>query len=161
MKKTLTFGILLLLLLTSCAAPTEEPRPAEAEAAPNGTQEEASTAPEELDGHTPAEEPQTVGDPVSGYCGNTVTEVTLDGETYSFWGDDSVALTDIVINLAYDPDRICRCPPEFTVDTEFGDGYGVNLTSHYVRCEEGQAPLTAEQAETIQGILDRNCPGDG
>lgn len=107
--------------------------------------------------HDPAAEPQTVSDPVSGYCGNTITEVTLDGETYSFWGDDSVRLTDIVINLAYDPNAVCRCLPEFTVDTEFGDGYGVNLTEHYVRCEEGQAPLTEEQAETIRGILDRNC----
>lgn len=107
--------------------------------------------------HEPAAEPQTVSDPVSGYCGNTVTKVTLNGETCSFWGDDSVKLTDIVINLAYDPNSVCRCPPEFTVDTEFGDGYGVNLTEHYVRCEAGQAPLTAEQIETIQGILERNC----
>lgn len=110
-----------------------------------------------LDSHEPAAEPRTADDPVSGYCGNTVTEVTLDGETYSFWGDDSVTLTDIVINLAYDPEAVCKCLPEFTVDTEFGDGYGVNLTEHYARCEAGQAPLTAEQAETIQGILDRNC----
>lgn len=110
-----------------------------------------------LDSHEPAAEPQTVDDPVSGCCGNTVTEVTLDGETYSFWGDDSVTLTDIVINLAYDPEAVCKCLPEFTVDTEFGDGYGVNLTEHYVRCEAGQAPLTAEQAETIRGVIERNC----
>lgn len=105
----------------------------------------------------PPEEPQTVEDPVSGYCGNTVTEVTLDGETCSFWGDDSVALTDIVINLAYDPAAVCKCLPEFTVDTEFGNGYGVNLTEHYVRCEAGQAPLTAEQTEEIREIIERNC----
>lgn len=107
--------------------------------------------------HEPAAEPQTVADPVSGYCGNTVTEVTLDGETYSFWGSDSVNLTDIVINLAYDPEAVCRCLPEFTVDTEFGDGYGVNLSESYVRCEAGQAPLTAEQTEAIRGIVERNC----
>ena len=107
--------------------------------------------------HAPAAEPQTVENPVTGYCGNTVTEVTLDGETYSFWGDDSVALTDIVINLAYNSEAICRCLPEFTVDTEFGNGYGVNLSDHYVRCEAGQALLTAEQAEKIRGILERNC----
>ena len=105
----------------------------------------------------PPEEPQTVEDPVSGYCGNTVTEVTLDGETYSFWGGDSVNLTDIVINLAYDPGAVCKCLPEFTVDTEFGDGYGVNLTENYVRCEAGQAPLTAEQTEEIREIIERNC----
>lgn len=124
--------------------------------------EETLTALEELgwdfcrDVHEPAAEPQTVADPVSGYCGNTVTTVALDGEEYSFWGGDSVTLTDIVINLAYDPESVCRCLPEFTVDTEFGDGYGVNLTESYVRCEAGQAALTAEQAETIRGILERN-----
>ena len=107
--------------------------------------------------HAPAAEPQTVEDPVSGYCGNTVTEVTLDGETYSFWGSDSVALTDIVINLSYDPEAVCKCLPEFRVDTEFGEDFGVNLSEFYVRCEAGQASLTAEQAEEIQGILERNC----
>lgn len=107
--------------------------------------------------HQPAESSQTVDDPVTGYCGNTVTSVTLDGQTYSFWGSDSVTLTDILINLAYDPNQICRCMPEFTVDTEFGSGYGVNLTENYVRCEAGQAALTAEQTAAIRDILDRNC----
>lgn len=105
----------------------------------------------------PPEEPQTVADPVTGYCGNTVTEVTLDGETYGFWGGDPVNLTDMVINLAYDPAAVCKCLPEFTVDTEFGDGYGVNLTEHYIRCEAGQASLTAEQTEEIREIIKRNC----
>jgi len=107
--------------------------------------------------HVPAEAPETVADPVSLYCGNTVTEVTLDSETYSFWGNDSVALTDILINLAYDPGRVCRCYWEFTVDTDFGDGYWVNLTENFARCEAGQADLTAEQVETIRGVLERNC----
>lgn len=151
---------LALTLLASCAAPAEPESPPEA---PGRLGSEEAEKPEEPDGggeedvHEPAAEPQTVADPVSGYCGNTVTEVTLEGETYSFWGDDSVALTDIVINLAYDPAAVCKCLPEFTVDTEFGNGYGVNLTESYVRCEAGQASLTAEQTETIRGILERNC----
>lgn len=105
--------------------------------------------------HAPAAEPQTVEDPVSGYCGNTVTTVTAGGETYSFWGGDSVELTAILENLAYAPE-ICRCMAEFTVDTEFGAGYGVNLTESFARCEAGQAALTAEQAEAIRDILERN-----
>lgn len=157
MKRIGLLMFALALLLAACAAPAEEgPELTE-------TESPALTETEELDGdldedvHTPAAEPQTVEDPVSGYCGNTVTEVTLDGETYSFRGDDSVTLTDIVINLAYDPAAVCKCLPEFTVDTEFGDGYGVNLSESYARCEAGQAPLTAEQTETIRGIVERNC----
>lgn len=153
MKRIGLLMFALALLLTACAAPEAD----QAEDIP----EETSAVPEEdtsiQDTHAPAAEPQTVEDPVTGYCGNTVTEVTLDGETYSFWGDDSVTLTDIVINLAYDPEAVCKCLPEFTVDTEFGDGYGVNLTESYVRCQAGQAPLTAEQTETIRGIVERNC----
>lgn len=109
--------------------------------------------------HAPAEEPETVDAPISGYCGNTVTKVTVNGEEYAFWGSDSVNLTAILENLAYDPARICRCMTEFTVDTEFGTGYGVNLTESFARCEAGQADLTAEQAEAIRGVLTRNCGG--
>ena len=132
---------------------------------PEDIPEETLTALEDLgwdfgrDVHRPAAEPETVEDPISGYCGNTFTEVVLEGETYSFWGSDSVALTDLVINLNY-ADGLCRCLPEFTVNTEFGGGYGVNLTEHYVRHGDYQCPITLEQAEEIRGILERNCPGD-
>lgn len=107
--------------------------------------------------HSPASEPLTVENPVTGYCGNTITEVVLGEEVFSFWGADSVALTDILINLAYDPDQICRCLPEFTVNTEFKTGFSVNLTQAYARCEDGQAALTTEQVETILEILNQNC----
>ncbi len=104
--------------------------------------------------HTLAEQPQTVDDPVTGYCGNTMTTIVLDGQEYTFMDSDSVDLTDILINLKYDPMRVCRCAPEFTVKTEFGDPYGVNLNQGYVRCEEGQADLTPDQVAFIQQILD-------
>lgn len=126
--------------------------------------EETLTALEELGwdlgrhAHQPAVEPLTVEDPVSGYCGNTVTKVTVDGEEYSFWGSDSVTLTDILINLVYDPE-VCRCAVEYTVDTEFSDGYGVNLTESFARCAGGQASLTEAQTETIRDIIARNCGG--
>ena len=107
--------------------------------------------------HSPATEPLTVENPVTVYCGNTITEVILGEERFSFWGADSVALTDILMNMAYDPDQICRCLPEFTVNTEFKTGVGVNLTQAYARCEDGQAALTTEQVETILEILNRNC----
>lgn len=106
--------------------------------------------------HRPADEPQIVEAPVSGYCGNTVTKVTVDGEEHSFWGDDSVTLTDILINLVYAPE-VCRCAVEYTVDTEFGDGYGVNLTESFARCAAGQTSLTQAQTETIRDIIARNC----
>lgn len=104
--------------------------------------------------HTLAEQPQTVDDPVTGYCGNTMTTIVLDNQEYTFMGSDSVNLTDILINLKYDPMRVCRCATEFSVITESGDPYGVNLNHGYARCEEGQADLTPDQVALIQQILD-------
>lgn len=107
--------------------------------------------------HASAAEPAMKEGEIMGYCGNTVTEVTRDGETFSFWGSDSVTLTDLLINLPYDPEAVCRCAAEFTVDTELGGGYQVDLSRFFVRCDEGQADLTAEQAVVIQTILEENC----
>ena len=104
--------------------------------------------------HTPASDPQTVEDPYSGYCGNTMTTITIDGKEYTFEGSDSVYLTDLLLNLRYDPMRVCRCAPEFEVTTEFGGPYGINLSNAYARCEDGQAELTEEQVKQIRHILE-------
>lgn len=107
--------------------------------------------------HTAAETPNMLeGAGEGGYCGNTVTDVTKDNKTFSFWGDDSVALTDMLLYLDY-REAICQCPIEFTVNTEFGSGYEINLTQFFVRHNDQQVSLTQEQADTIQGIIDRNC----
>ena len=103
--------------------------------------------------HQTATQAQTVEDPVTGYCGNTWTTLYIGDEEYGFMDGNSVTLTDILVNLDYDPMRICRCRPEYTVDTEFGEGYGINLTAGYARCDKGQADLTQEQIDTITGIV--------
>ncbi len=88
-----------------------------------------------------------------GYCGNTQTTILLNGAEYVFWGDDSVYLTDLLRSLPYNPDKLCDCMAEFTVKTEFGGPYGVNLSEGYARCVEGQSALTDEQIDNIQMIL--------
>jgi hypothetical protein len=98
-------------------------------------------------------------DPV-GYCGNTITTVSYtpfgqkEKEAWetSFWGDKSVTLTDLLLHLDYS-EGICRCKPEYTVDTEFGKSYGLNLTDGYARYEDAQVSLTAEQLERVREIL--------
>lgn len=103
--------------------------------------------------HLEAAQTQTVDDPVSGYCGNTLTTVNRDGKEYTLSGSDSITLTDIVINLAYAPENVCRCVTEFSIITEDGTVYGVNLHNAFVRCETGQADLTGEQVEKIQAVI--------
>lgn len=106
--------------------------------------------------HAPAAEPLTVDDPVTGYCGNLTTEVTLDGETLSLRGGDSVTLTDLLINLPYDPESVCRCAAELTVNTEVSGAYQVSLSRAFARCDAGQADLTTEQVDILRAIWEEN-----
>lgn len=145
---------LLFLLLSGCGA-----APASGAGQPEAP---PSPAAEEAHQHQPTDEPQLIADsPTGGYCGNTLTQVrpfnaAPDGDAQTaFWGSDSIALTDLLLTLDYSGE-VCRCLPEYTVDTEFGTDYGVSLTGCYVRHDGAQADLTAEQVEAIRDILDRN-----
>lgn len=89
------------------------------------------------------------------YCGNMLTTVYLEKMNFTLAGSDSVTITDILANLDYDPDAVCRCMAEFTVDTELLSGIHVNLTQGFARCEKGQAALTEEQAQSLREIIDR------
>ena len=103
--------------------------------------------------HTTALTTQTVENPITGYCGNTWTTLYVDGEEYGFMGSQSVALTDILANLRYNPDKVCRCMPQYRADTEFGTNYHIHLDYGFVRCDKGQADLTVEQVKLIEEII--------
>lgn len=90
----------------------------------------------------------------SGYSGHYVTKVYADGQEYELRGADSAAMTDILAGLDYDPDAVCRCMAEFTVDTELLAGIAVNLKEAFARCEKGQAALTEEQVTILREIID-------
>lgn len=97
-----------------------------------------------------------------GYCGNTQTTLRkMNGREVvwetSFMYGDSVALTDLLRWLDYSDD-ICRCLPEYEVDTEFGGVYGIDLSQGYVRCGGAQVQLTREQLERIREIVLANTP---
>lgn len=89
----------------------------------------------------------------SGYCGNLVTRITLDGVQHDLYGADSDTVTNILRSLEYDPNMVCRCMAEFTVDTETLTGIEVNLSEAFARCELGQAALTEEQTVILRDIL--------
>lgn len=88
------------------------------------------------------------------YCGNMEAMVTVDETSYSLTGSDAVMLTDILAWLDYDPNTVCRCMAEFTVDLETLKNIQVNLTEAFARCERGQAALTEEQVQTIRTIIE-------
>ena len=70
----------------------------------------------EVHPHGIASDVQTVDDPFIGYCGNTWTTLHIGDKEYSFMFGHSITLTDILINLDYDPDKLCKCLPEYTVN---------------------------------------------
>lgn len=142
----------------AAAAPMENAVTGEPEAPAEDTvAADEKAAEEELcidHSHRFAEEMETAGS-TGAYCGNMLTTVYLEEMNFTLAGSDSVKITDILANLDYDPDEVCRCMAEFTVDTEKIPGIEVNLTEGFARCELGQAALTEKQAQTIQEIIDR------
>ena len=155
-KKLLTllsFLMMSVFLLTGCSPEAED---LAADVLTGIIEAELPVVEEDVHTHVPAETPQMISEPViSGYCGNTVTTVyEEDGGTYSFWGSDSVSLTDILLHLSYE-EGCCRCIPEYTVDTEFGTGYGLNLSEAYARYGGKQATLTEEQVVLLMDVMER------
>lgn len=107
------------------------------------------------DDHASADEPESANGAETGSCGNTSVTVTLDGSAHTIPGSDAVTLTDILESLDYAPQAVCNCLAEFTVETEVGTEYEVNLTEYFARCDAGQAALTQEQADAIREIIER------
>ena len=144
MKKMglLLLGVLLTVFLTACGKTQESETIPTKQATPSA----------ETHGHTAAAQPQISKDPERLYCGNTFTSVRVGDKQYGFDGSRSVDLTDLLIHLQY-TEPVCDCLPEYTVDTEFGTGYGISLDGCYVRHDGRQVSLTQEQTEKITEII--------
>ncbi len=157
-------ALILALALTGCSAYANSGAPGSSSASSVPEASGAVRTEEPDHSHQPAQKSNIVPHDMPGYCGNTVTTISsgplAEGGAWeaSFWGDDSVALTDLLRYLDYSGD-MCKCLPEYSVKTEFSEeAYGVSLSGGYARHDGGQAELTEEQIERIQGILDRNQP---
>ena len=100
-------------------------------------------------------EPEEDGKSTGAYCGNMEVTVDIAGERHVLSGSDAVKITDILVNLDYDPAQVCRCMTDITVDTETLKGIQLNTAEGFARCEQGQTALTEEQARILQNIIDR------
>ena len=144
MKKMglLLLGVLLTVFLAACGKTQESETIPTKQATPSA----------ETHGHTAAAQPQISKDPEMLYCGNTFTTVRVGDKQYGFDGEKSVALTDLLLHLQYE-NPVCDCLPVYTVDTEFGTGYGISLDGCYVRYDGRQVSLTQEQTEKITEMI--------
>lgn len=119
----------------------------------------ASEAPTPDHTHAPASADNVLPHDPAGYCGNTITKIKAADWEASFWGSDSVALTDLLRWLDYSEDA-CSCAAEYTVTTELSEEpYELSLTEGLARREGRQVTLTDEQVETVRAILDRAKDG--
>ncbi len=105
--------------------------------------------------HAVAQEAQTVAEPISGYCGNTQAWLYIDGEEYTLSGSEAICLTDILINLAYDAEKLCSCEAEYgATEDSSQERYEISLSQFFARSGGGQADLTQEQADCIRSLIE-------
>lgn len=85
---------------------------------------------------------------VSGYY------ISAEGKFYFVSDEDTAILSEILYHLEYNPYKVCKCLPQYTVVLA-GTEYGIHLDEAYARCDDGQASLTEEQLQQIQNILNK------
>ena len=74
--------------------------------------------------------------------------------TYMVISENSaVTMIDILENLQYDKNKMCKCMAEYDVKTELGIVYGINFTAGYARCDKGQAELTQAQIDLLKELI--------
>lgn len=138
--------------VTGDTASAEEP--AAADSAAQSSNEKAAEEEIRIDhSHQFAEESDRTVNSHS-YCGNMEVTIDVAGERFTISGSDAVKVTDILVNLDYDPDAVCRCMTDITVDTETLTGIQLNTAEGFARCEKGQAALTEKQAAVLQEVID-------
>ncbi|MCI8360390.1 MAG: hypothetical protein HFE86_03525 [Clostridiales bacterium] len=158
MKRSMLYlAVILILGLSACTPSSDTGRPDPDSAAAANAPAAASSV---LSASQPDAPDNIVAHEPIGYCGNTITTISREtqaGEepwTACFWGEDSVALTDLLRYLNYSEEP-CKCLPEYQVDTEFGTGYGLHLTEGYARYNGRQVTLKADQIALVQRIIVR------
>lgn len=105
--------------------------------------------------HEPEQKEQTVLSSITDYGRNTRTTIYFsEGKSYTFADSKSSELIDLLSNLEYDQGKICKCLPEYKVNAELENEYGINLSDGYARCDKGQAELTEEQINIMKEIIE-------
>ena len=135
--------VLMLTLLASCT-------PQNNEASSYG---ETVSSDNNMHVHTLETTDNTVSDKIHATCGNVRSIIHFDKDTfYCFMYEESITLHNMLTNLKYNSDYLCKCLSEYQIEIDTKN-YEVNLSEGYARSDEGQVQLTAEQVQTLREII--------
>lgn len=141
--KKLTALILILLLLSSCT-------PQNNETVSHGEDASRETVQHT---HTTTNSDNTVPNKIHATCGNVVSTIHFDKDTfYSFMYTESLTLHEMLTNLNYDSNKLCKCISEYQIEVDTKN-YEINLTQSYARSDDGQVELTEEQVKTLKEVI--------
>lgn len=85
----------------------------------------------------------------------STTRLTLytKNAIYTFDNEHSAALLQMLRQLDYNKDIVCRCHPEITAKFSSGESYGLLPGDTAARCDQGQAELKPEQQELLDNVI--------
>ena len=87
------------------------------------------------------------------YDNTAVTKIEFSDSTeYSFTGENSATLTNLLSSFWYSNSDWCKCEATVTITTEI-DTYFVS-PDHFARGDRGQANFTEKQAKTVKKIVE-------
>lgn len=92
-----------------------------------------------------------VSDETSGQDGDVGCEMPAEG--FGLTAAQTETLWDILSNLTFMQENVCRCAAEYEFTGIDGTSFGINLIHGFVRCDAGQAELTPEQIDILAQIL--------
>lgn len=81
-------------------------------------------------------------------------ELYVAGEVLNLDPEHAKIMRAILDTLTFDPEAVCNCMPEYRLVLDGYDSYGIHLEEGYIRCDEGQAKLTAQQLKDLSALID-------
>lgn len=102
--------------------------------------------------HALAEQPQLLEDMDDGQYDTATAKVSINGKEYTFDGENSAKLLNMLVGLDYDEQQVCECTAELQVESG-ADCYEINRMQAFARCKRGQVALTWGQLIELDEIL--------
>ena len=81
-------------------------------------------------------------------------ELYIAGEVLNLDPEYAKIMRTFLSELTFDPEAVCDCMPEYRLVLDGEVSYGIHLGEGYIRNEEGQTKLTAQQVKDLSVVID-------